>query len=153
MRAMRSARTTASSWSWVTKTVVQDELAHLLPQVGVERAEGLVEEQKPWFGDEGARERHPLLLAAGEFFGGAVGGALHAHAPQGFPDLALRLLPRCAAHLEAEPDVAGDAHVRKEERLLEDHRGLPPLGRGADHGAAPDPHVARGGAQEAGHDL
>ena len=38
---------------------------HLLAQVLVERAEGLVEQQHIGIEHEAARERHPLLLAAG----------------------------------------------------------------------------------------
>src|ERR687893_1291 len=131
----------------------QDEVPHLFPEIGVERAEGLVEEQEPRVGDEGAGERYPLLLAARELLRRAVGETLHPHAPQGLVDPAPGLPLGGAAHLEAEPDVPGDAHVGEEERLLEDHRRLAPLGRGADDGAAPDPHVARGRAQEARHHL
>src|SRR5918998_628893 len=131
----------------------QDEVPHLFPEVGVERAEGLVEEQEPRVGDEGAGERYPLLLAARELLRRAIGETLHPHAPQGLVDPAPGLPLGGAAHLEAEPDVPGDAHVGEEERLLEDHRRLAPLGRGADDGAAPDPHVARGRAQEASHHL
>ena len=39
---------------------------HLLPELAVERAERLVEEQHRRPVDEGAGERHALLLAAGE---------------------------------------------------------------------------------------
>src|SRR5918997_1526463 len=104
----------------------QDEVPHLFPEVGVERAEGLVEEQEPRVGDEGAGERYPLLLAARELLRRAVGETLHPHAPQGLVDPAPGLPLGGAAHLEADPDVPGDAHVGEEERLLEDHRRLAP---------------------------
>ena len=64
----------ASSWSWVTYTNVmptsrwmRDELElHLAAELEVERAERLVEQQHGGLVDQGAREGHPLLLAAGE---------------------------------------------------------------------------------------
>ena len=39
---------------------------HPHPQLLVERRQRLVEQQHPRLGDGGARQRHPLLLAAGE---------------------------------------------------------------------------------------
>ena len=39
-------------------------LAQLLPQLGVEAREGLIEEKDPRPPDERAAERHPLALAA-----------------------------------------------------------------------------------------
>jgi hypothetical protein len=45
---------------------VADLLAHLHAQAGVEVRQRLVEEQQAGLDDDGARERDPLLLAAGE---------------------------------------------------------------------------------------
>ena len=70
----RSASSSASSWSWVTKTVVWPVLvvdlaqpaAQLRAHLGVERAERLVEQQDARLDGERAGERHALALAAGE---------------------------------------------------------------------------------------
>ena len=72
--ATRSASSSASSWSWVTKIVVwpvrvvdlAQPAAQLLAHLGVERAERLVEQQHPRLDRERAGERHALALAAGE---------------------------------------------------------------------------------------
>ena len=73
MTAMRSDRISASSWSWVTKMVVSPSRAAggasraaCLAQLAVERAERLVEQQQPRVEDDGAGQRHALLLAARE---------------------------------------------------------------------------------------
>jgi len=41
----------------------------LRPQRDVDVGERLVEQKRPWFSDQSARERHPLTLAAGEMCG------------------------------------------------------------------------------------
>ena len=74
MTPMRSASAKASSWSCVTSTVVMpssrctcaDGAAQLLADLGVERAEGLVEQQHLGLVRQRARDRDALLLAAGE---------------------------------------------------------------------------------------
>ena len=74
MTAMRSARLSASSWSWVTKTAVasaagQDRAhlgAHAGPERGIEVGERLVEQHERGLRRQRAPERDPLLLAAGE---------------------------------------------------------------------------------------
>ena len=71
---MRSASSSASSWSWVTKTVVwpvrswisRSQRRRSRAHLGVERAEGLVEQQDARLDGERAGERDALALAAGE---------------------------------------------------------------------------------------
>ncbi len=97
-RRRGSAIDSASSWSCVTISVVMPETRsqpldfdlHVQPQVLVERRKGLVEQQDRWLDRQCARQRHALLLAAGE-------------------------LPRQTfAHLrEAGPDRAGAALSRR----------------------------------------
>ena len=48
------------------------EALHLPAELGVERAERLVEQDQPRLADDGAGERHALLLAAGELRGIAL---------------------------------------------------------------------------------
>ncbi len=74
MIATRSARASASLWSWVTNTALKPqpvvqlvELSpHLVAQAGVEVAQRLVEEHDVGSGDEAAGEGDALLLAAAE---------------------------------------------------------------------------------------
>jgi hypothetical protein len=70
----RSASSSASSWSWVTKTVVwpvsswrpAQPAAQFLAHLGVERAERLVEQQHARLDGQRAGQRHALPLAARE---------------------------------------------------------------------------------------
>ena len=84
---MLSATSIASSWSWVTKTVVtctsscsrRSHVAQLLADLGVERAERLVEQQHLRLDRQRAGQRHPLALAAGELRRVAVRELLEVH--------------------------------------------------------------------------
>ena len=84
MTTMGSATSMASSWSWVTKTVVTWRLvvqasqpdAQLLADARVERAERLVEQQHLGLDRERPGERHALPLAARELGRVAVGEVL-----------------------------------------------------------------------------
>ena len=72
MTTMRSATSMASSWSWVTNTVVtwvsscsrRNQCAELLAHSSVQRAEGLVQQQHLGLDGERPRKRHPLALPA-----------------------------------------------------------------------------------------
>jgi hypothetical protein len=46
-----------------------DLVAHPLTQLGVQVAERLVKQQQTWVVDQGAGQRHPLLLAAAQAVG------------------------------------------------------------------------------------
>ena len=74
MTTSRSAMVRASSWSCVTMTVVRPSLrlqladldADLLAKLCIEVRERLVEQQHVGPEHEGTRQRHALLLAAGQ---------------------------------------------------------------------------------------
>ena len=74
MTTIWSATSIASSWSWVTNTVVtcvsscsrRSHCAQLLADARVERAERLVEQQHLGLDGERPGERHALPLAARE---------------------------------------------------------------------------------------
>ena len=106
-----------------------DEVVHVLPDAGIERAEGLVEEQDLGLLHEGLRNRKALLHASGELRGVAVHGVREAD----LGDHRLRLLrnlpPRRAEHPREEPgllelpsdhDVLEDREVREHAVALED---------------------------------
>ena len=96
-----------------------EEDLHLLAELQVERAEGLVEEQHLRPVDDRPRERDPLALAARELNGLAFAVRVEAHHAQHLLDLALPLGAPDALHLEPVPDVLGDRHVREERVVLE----------------------------------
>src|SRR5690606_34912370 len=102
----------------------------------------LVQEEDGRLDHERAGERDALLLATGElaWLAAAAIGQLHElqHAAHALPDLVLRYL----ALAEAEADVVGDAPAREECVVLEDHRGIAPVGRTVAHVLALDEDLA-----------
>ena len=123
-----SATSIASSWSWVTKIVVTcisswrraQPGAQVLADLGVERAEGLVEEQHLRLHGERPGQGHALALAAGELGGEAAGEAVELDQLQQLVDPVgdLGLLP--LADLEPEGDVVEHGHVLERGVVLED---------------------------------
>src|SRR5882672_6512289 len=98
-----------------------DLVPHLEPQLRVEVAERLVHQDERRLGDDRARERDALLLAAGELRRIALRQSGQLHQLEGAVDAAIDLGPRDPADLEAEADVARDGEVREERVVLEDH--------------------------------
>ena len=126
---IRSAMVIASSWSCVTNRKVIADLAlqaleealHLPAQLGVERAQRLVEQDQPRLADDRARQRHPLALAAAELGGIAraeIGRAPPAPSASSTRVAALGAWRRRAP--EAVADVLRHGHVRKQRVVLED---------------------------------
>ena len=123
----------ASSWSWVTITVVRPSL-RCSSRISTRTSwrslasrldERLVEQQHVGPDDQRAGQRHALLLAAGQLARQAVAEMIEPHQAQAPPsifgaDLRLRQL----AHLEAEGDVLRHRHVRKQRIALEHHAGV-----------------------------
>ena len=102
--------------------------AQFLAHLGVERAEGLVEQQHLRLDRERARQGDALALAAGELRGIAVGEAVelhelqqlvHARADLGF---GRPLAPRL--HAQPEGDVLEHRHVAEQRVMLEDETDL-----------------------------
>ena len=78
------------------------------PQLGVQRAERLVEQHDGGLEHERARQRDALLLAAGELRGLAPLQAGELHQLDGLGDAPARLAPVDTGALEPERDVVGD---------------------------------------------
>src|SRR5581483_1945775 len=100
---------------------------------------------------ERARQRHPLLLAAGQLARIALAvawqldeGQRLGHAP---PDLGLR----CVLHAEAEGHVLAHRAMREQRVVLEDQADAAPVRRHAGDRRAGNGHVAGIGLDEAGH--
>ncbi|MCY1353754.1 hypothetical protein D9M68_483180 [compost metagenome] len=108
-------------------------LAQFLPDLGVERAEGLVEQQHVRLDRHGAGERHALALAAGQLGGITFveAGELHQVEQIEGPlaDLSGRRPSARRAHLEAEGDVVEHGHVAEQGVVLEDEADVALLHR------------------------
>ena len=93
---------------------------HLAPELEVERAERLVEQQHRRLDHERAGERHALALAAGKLVRPAPRDVLEPDQRQRIMDGAAALGARDALHQQPEADVAADAHVGKQRVVLKD---------------------------------
>lgn len=100
-----------------------------LPQPPVELAERLVEHQEPGPGREGAGQRHPLLLAAGERGDGPPLGPGEADEVEQLPHPPGLLGLPGAPHPQPEGDVAGDVPLREQLVVLEHQADAPPVHR------------------------
>ena len=132
-----------------------ERVAHLganrLAQRGVERGEGLVEEDERGVGGERTGEGDALLLPAGQLVGAAVPEPAQPDEVEHLPD------PRRTPPLgpgQAEGDVLAHGEVREERTLLRDEGDAAALGRdvppaAVDDGLA-DPDLPPVGAHEAG---
>ena len=102
----------------------------LTPQLGVQVRERLVEQQHLRVHHQRAGQRHPLLLAAAQLVRRALlqpGQAEKAAASR--RHAAARSASRATpASLRPYADVLGDAHVREQRVVLEDHRRAAPVG-------------------------
>ena len=106
---------------------------HLLPEVGVEVRERLVQEEDRGLHDEGPRERDALLLTAGELPRVAVGEPLEPHERERLPEPSGPLRPGHVAELEPVGHVLRHRLVRPDRVRLEEHAHPAALGR---HGLA-----------------
>ncbi len=117
--------------------------------VGVEGAEGLVEQQNPRFDGERAGQRPALALAAGQLRGHPVAEALELHQGQqrghALADGRPRRPVAAAADTQTEGDVLEDAHVAEEGVVLEDEADPPRARLLPRHVLAADPDAARVG--------
>ena len=94
---------------------------HLLAQLHVERAEGLVEQERGGVVHQRSGERDALLLASRELPRTAFLEALELDDAKHVHHARPMLLPRNAFHLQPEHDVVVDRHVREEGVLLKHH--------------------------------
>ena len=96
---------------------VSEQVEHLLARARVERAGRLVAEHHVRSGDEGARDRHPLLLAAGELGGAAVTELREPHRVE--QEVEPPRLEAPAAEPQREGDVVLDVQGRQQVVRLE----------------------------------
>ena len=124
----------------------QQFAAHDQAGDGIERAEGLVEEEHVGVHRQGARHFEPLLHAAGELGGIGLFKAFEADHLDVVGD-ALRAFRRGELE-EAEADIAFDGEPGKDAALLEDEDAA---GIGSGDYLAIDADLSAGGGEEAGH--
>ena len=108
------------------------------PQLGVEVAERLVEQQELRLVDQAARQRDPLHLPAGERHHRPLGIFAQAHQRQHLVDLAVDLGAREPAMAQRIGDVLAHRHVRPDRIGLEHHADVAQARRHL-HAVAPAP--------------
>ena len=121
-----------------------DEKLHLLPQLQIERAQRLVEQQDARAIDERARERDSLLLPTRELARLAFAVAAQLDEIEHFLDLALQVSSTRALSPQAEGDVLENREVREEGVALEDRVDIAFVGRRAADLALAEIDQARG---------
>ena len=102
---------------------------HRLPELAVKRAERLVAEQHSRADHDGAGQRDPLLLPAGELPGPPLVVAGQRDLPQRLADALRDLALADAAHAQPEPDILRHRPVRKQRVGLEHHAHVAPMHR------------------------
>ncbi len=129
---------------------VQEQALHPPAGLRVEGAEGLVHEDDLGPVDEGTGDRHPLLHAAREVLGVAVGELRQTHRLE----VLVRALPALRRGHPLEPQavlqVVADGEPAEGGVGLEDHAAVAADVR---HRLAVEEDLARGGRQEAGDGL
>ena len=98
-----------------------DLFAHAAAQVGVEVAQRLVEQQHFRLEDQRARQRHALLLAAGDLIDIAIVEPRQIHHRQRFLHARFHFGARNAEHLQAIADVLPQRHMREQGIRLKHH--------------------------------
>ncbi|MNT13424.1 hypothetical protein D3C72_1483940 [compost metagenome] len=131
--------------------------AQLLAHLGVERAEGFVEQQHLGLHRQRAGQRDALALAAGQLRRVAVGQPVELHQLQQRTHLVADL--RFARALGARLDAQAEGHVLEhahmlEQRVVLEHKAHLALAHMLVRGIAPGQHdLARIGALQAGDDA
>ena len=107
--------------------------AELFANLGVERAERLVEQKQAWLDGEGARERDTLALAAGQLRRITLLQTLELNQldelERSLADLGGTRPLIAGTHLQAESDIAEHGHVPEQRIVLEDETHIARLHR------------------------
>ena len=96
--------------------------SRLEPQLRIEVRQRLVEKEETWLSNDGAGEGASLLLAARQLPRCAREQVCDADLLRGGCDCLFDRVRRSAHHLQREPDVLRNRHVRIERVALEHHR-------------------------------
>ena len=101
-----------------------DLIAHAAPQVGVEVTQRLVKQQHLRLEDQGARQRHALLLAAGDLIDIAVFESFQIDHRQRLFHPRFHVAARHAKHFQAVADVIPQRHMREQGVRLKHHTDI-----------------------------
>ena len=112
--------------------------------LGIEVRQRLIEQKDVRLAHQGAGQRYPLPLTAGELARLAVEQMVDAEDRRGPLHLPLLRRPVILLRFEREGDVVGDGHMRVERVALEDHRDLAGAGGKPGHDPAADQDIAAG---------
>ena len=127
---------------------------HVFAQPRIEIGQRLVKEQDFRVRDDGARQRHPLLLAARELARPALGEGAELDGLQHLSDaFVLFLAGADAAHAQGEANILRDGQMRQQSIGLEHHGDVPVLRRQSGHVVAVDVDAAGRRALQAGDDA
>ena len=128
----------------------QDLLAHLKPETRIQIRKGFVHQHNIGFDDQGAGQRHPLLLPARQLVRrpGRVG--THLHHPQGAIHTPVHLRSLDIPHRQTVLDVFPNRHMRPQRVVLKDHSGVSDIRGEIGHVSIPETHVPSLGAIETG---
>ena len=107
---------------------VVNHAAHFDAQLGVQVGQRLVHEQHLRVDDDGAGQRHALLLAAGEAFGQTVLILVDVHQGEHFIGTLLHFILGDVAKPEAVLDVFTDGQVGEDGVALEHHADVALVG-------------------------
>src|SRR6266481_8538443 len=131
--------------------------AQFLANLGIQGAEGLVEQQQSGLDGKRPGKGHALALAAGELAGQAPGELVELHQlqqpPDAFGDLRLRGPLGARLDPEAEGDVFEDAQMAEQGIMLKDQADAPFAGTAIGRILAGDIQLARIGEFEPGDDA
>src|SRR6185295_11507840 len=119
-------------------------------ELRVEVRQRLVREDQRRLDDDRAGDRDPLLLAAGKLTRKLVLLADQLYQLHRMHDLRIGIRAGDAAHAQAEADVLGHAHVRKQRVILEHHPEAALFGRQRIDASLVEPDAAARQAQQAG---
>ena len=119
-----------------------DGVAHFHAQLGVQIGQRLVHQQHLRLDDDGAGERHALLLAAGEIRRHTILQMVDPDDLEDVVDLALYFILRQLAVAQAEGHIIEYIHVREYRIVLEHHADVPLVGGDIVYDAVVDPERA-----------
>ncbi|MGY4597907.1 hypothetical protein ACVWXL_005653 [Bradyrhizobium sp. GM22.5] len=125
-------------------------LAHLHAELLVEGGQRLIEQKHPRLGDRRARQRHALLLAAGELRRQAIGELRQPHLLDHGIGCAEAIGLGLAADAQCEGDILAHGQMREQRVGLKHHRGASLHRREPDDVLAADHDLAGGRVLVAG---
>src|SRR5579883_2675582 len=150
---MRSAMVIASTWSWVTNTMVVLSCCASALISALTCARSLASRLDKGSSNKNALGSRTMALAAGELLRLAVQIGLDVQERRRALDPRIDLRLRKPAQFQRKRHVVVDAHVRIERIVLEHHRNVAPRRRHAIDALGADEDLARGDRLQARDDA